>query len=461
MAKFDEQLSRMEHLMNYQMPVNESRKNIEYCAAGADGKYYGIIKEGAYFYIKSCTDSSKKNLAEAYDYINGITAKKEHQYKGYNEATKHLELKLMSLNEAYNVKQNVSTVDFKKHEKALATLTEEARVELDRMHAIYENSMTIGMNNTGNPEAPKTATFTPTIGTPFTEKGEAKLDKDLKATANDPKKVGGPFEKEEKVTDADMESDKNPKGGDAKNGMKAAEYVPADAVAAKKPSGGKVVRVNEAEEDILGINPVDAEEIAEPIDNVEPTSLESDADLDALLGDSTEMDDTEMLLDDNGMTDFEFSQQMAGEGEPEDINDNNYEGDEFEPDSEFMSDVAFDRKYRGNTLESIVKDVCDNIIKESKKNAVNESFQKYIDKIVKEEVTRLNVFGKHPGYRKKPMTTPSNTEVINADGDRDWNDASAKGEQPFGTKIGSSAPFDIKVLTDAVVAVVKETLKKK
>ena len=43
-----------------------------------------------------------------------------------------------------------------------------------------------------------------------------------------------------------------------------------------------------------------------------------------------------------------------------------------------------------------------------------------------EEVTKLNVFGKHPGYRKKPMTHPDNVEVA-PNGARDCNDDSAKG----------------------------------
>ena len=63
----------------------------------------------------------------------------------------------------------------------------------------------------------------------------------------------------------------------------------------------------------------------------------------------------------------------------------------------------------------------------------------------------LNDFGKHPSYRKKPMTTPPNKEVSKYG--RDWNDDSAKGEEPFGKKIGSSAPYDdvINMLTDAIM----------
>ena len=80
---------------------------------------------------------------------------------------------------------------------------------------------------------------------------------------------------------------------------------------------------------------------------------------------------------------------------------------------------------------------------------------------MKEEVTKLNVFGKHPGYRKKPMSVPSNIEVA-PNGARDWNDDSTKGEEPFGKQIGSSAPYDEKVinlLTDMVYDSIKGVLR--
>ena len=127
-------------------------------------------------------------------------------------------------------------------------------------------------------------------------------------------------------------------------------------------------------------------------------------------------------------------------------------------------------------LKQIVESVCDNIMKEFtepegeevveevEEQPVVESFNAMLARIIKEEVTNLNVFGKHPGYRKKPMTTPANKEVVKTSGDKDWNDDSVKGEQPFGQKIGSSAPFDEKVvsmLTDAVMKSVKESIKKK
>lgn len=85
-----------------------------------------------------------------------------------------------------------------------------------------------------------------------------------------------------------------------------------------------------------------------------------------------------------------------------------------------------------------------------------------LDRNIKEDKTVLHDFGKHPGYRKKPMTLPSNSDDIK-DGYKDWNDDSVKGEKPFGLKIGSSAPFDekVKMITDAVMDQLKEIYSKK
>lgn len=58
------------------------------------------------------------------------------------------------------------------------------------------------------------------------------------------------------------------------------------------------------------------------------------------------------------------------------------------------------------------------------------------------------------------MTHPSNVEV-NPNGARDWNDDSAKGEEPFGKQIGSSAPYSEKVvniLTDMVFGKIKSMI---
>jgi hypothetical protein len=93
--------------------------------------------------------------------------------------------------------------------------------------------------------------------------------------------------------------------------------------------------------------------------------------------------------------------------------------------------------------------IIENLVKTIKnKNSINE------------EGTKLNDFGKHPGYRKKPMNLPT-TGSDNENGMKDWNDESVYSEQPFGSKIGDSAPFDkiVKAVTDSVMEAI--TGKKK
>lgn len=61
-------------------------------------------------------------------------------------------------------------------------------------------------------------------------------------------------------------------------------------------------------------------------------------------------------------------------------------------------------------------------------------------------------------YRRQPMSLPK-TGSNNENGYRDWNDESVYSEEPFGTRIGSSAPFD-KVVNEAVDYALKNLKKK-
>ena len=57
---------------------------------------------------------------------------------------------------------------------------------------------------------------------------------------------------------------------------------------------------------------------------------------------------------------------------------------------------------------------------------------------------RLNDFGRHPGYRKKPFSLPPTGEDSNAHG-KDINHDSVHNEKPFGMSKGDSIPFSILV----------------
>lgn len=109
--------------------------------------------------------------------------------------------------------------------------------------------------------------------------------------------------------------------------------------------------------------------------------------------------------------------------------------------------------------ESVIKTITESIYRKLVKEHKKESLQEAVDRIVKEEITKLDVWGKHPRYQKEPMTTPANKEVLAGTADRDFNDDSAKGERPYGQKIGSSAPFNEKVvdlLVDQVISKIRE-----
>ena len=152
MAKYEDQVARMNFLMEYRTPEKKAFSNIEYHANGADGKVYGIIKEGTKYYIKT-TEVGKENISESYDYIGGFNNRRENEFTDYNKATKQLEFKLMSLNEAYGKHEKTSTVNVNRSEKVFAMLTEDARKEIDRMNQIFENSCTIGKDCICDPES--------------------------------------------------------------------------------------------------------------------------------------------------------------------------------------------------------------------------------------------------------------------------------------------------------------------
>ena len=237
MSKRDEQLARMKGLMTYGIVSENKKTPVKDSIEGPDGNVYAVIREGAKYYIKS-TPKGSALVTESFDYIGGFMNKKANEFASYNQASKNLELKVRSLNEAYGVNKTVEMLNPEKKETLMVEMTDAMKASLARYRQIMNNaagimneSAAISASNTGVPEAPKTTGFSPKLGEPFTDKAEAELDKDLKATANDPEKQSEPFGDNEKAEE-----------------YKDAQYVPDGSVANKKPSGGKVVRVNENEE---------------------------------------------------------------------------------------------------------------------------------------------------------------------------------------------------------------------
>lgn len=138
------------------------------------------------------------------------------------------------------------------------------------------------------------------------------------------------------------------------------------------------------------------------------------------------------------------------------------EDDEFEDDEEDF-DTSAEDDFDGED-ESFEDDMdecgdgscampSDASMMESKQSKMNSIIESVVNRILNED--ELHDFGKHPGYQKKPMELPTTGEDKNQWG-RDWNDESVHGEEPFGTRIGDSAPFN--QLVDAITKEVMSQL---
>ncbi len=96
-----DKLNRMKELMGSSL-LNEDVKNsvVELTKLGPDGKVYGIVREGHNYFIK-VTDKQSNIVTEDFNYIGGLMNKTSEAYPTYAKAIKQLNLKFMSLNEAY------------------------------------------------------------------------------------------------------------------------------------------------------------------------------------------------------------------------------------------------------------------------------------------------------------------------------------------------------------------------
>ena len=320
MANFDKNLSRMEYLMNYKPSINESVSPVECHMKGADGKVYGVIKEGNKYYIKT-TEPGKETIAESYQYINGFNYRNENAYNSYNQATKMLEQKLMAINESRGIHEDVSTADLNRGEKLLEGLTKEARKELDRMKMIMENSENIG--NHGDPESKgkSTAKETEKNNDPFSHKVKEALTRDDVKSESDPKKANSDYTDASKCVEKQMTSDKAPSCGDTNcenDAEKAKSDLEGVAVAEQNPKGGKAVMVKEGYGLLDGtddLNDVSLEDFQDdvPYEDSEDEVVD-DVDVEAEPGDGivgvddTEEEDFDALME-------EFKERICGDEE--------------------------------------------------------------------------------------------------------------------------------------------------
>lgn len=529
------ELNEMYRLMNYGM--NESKKTtanqgiVEYSQLGADGKTYGILKEGTKYYVKVAPKKNTAILAEDYDYVGGRDRRKA--YDSYSKASNALNLQLISVNEACGSKQAVKS-QFNLNESAewKTAQTKEARTELNRfyqlvsrvdgllnenVHYINENDKTYSEKPT---KAPKGSTgkggqqqptgikekdwtkdnskvnaekdynnygvkgnspsgkydaasgvkhIDQTEGNPYQEKAKTSKEQG-KSVSENRRTVKLSEEQERQITAWRRDFVHNDEEGlvDRSHGTEIGDTAPwTDNV-------NESFETSEWDEGLPGQPGTgDAKPYDNPFDNksgvrqpVSETFMDNGDAMDEGIIYEVTLDDPTMM-DSMSSEDEDAFDDMAYDGafgDPEpDFGDTSYEG---------LADGISDDDLNGegpDDIDSLLSDIPDTdeegedpISGWDDTDANSGLGSQYgmthawddepaIEQGNLDEAV-LNDFGKHPAYRKKPMTLPQN-----ADGSKwgeDWNDESTKGEQPYGRQIGHSGdPFTdvVNAITNAVV----------
>ena len=167
------------------------------------------------------------------------------------------------------------------------------------------------------------------------------------------------------------------------------------------------------------------------------------------LGDEFADDELDAEMDDAdefGAEEAEFDGESEIEGDEDFGAEDDFESeDEFESGEDFDSSEDFDSED-------------EEAIMESKRRRMNSIVESVVNSILSED--ELHDFGKHPGYRKKPMDLPSTGEDKNQWGE-DWNDESVHSEEPFGSKIGDSTPYEkaVEAISNKVMSKLAEAVK--
>ena len=502
----NEQIARMKALMGYGLQT-ESKKapysSVENQKLAADGKVYGIVREGTKYYIKSAPN--KSNLVkEDFNYIGGFRNRKDHEYSNFALAQKQFDLKMMSLKEAANQADfNINSWDLDKKENVVIEATDKMKNELLRERQIMKNAMVIaekkGAVCCDVPGCPKDNIKSEK---PETGKAEdavdhekAELPKEMTESVVSEEEVLGwnrgnddymdkshgteigdsaPFDDAEarNIDDGDKKVSQT---GEMKNGTVEEGASMHDADNQNTPTlgvgeigdnqpfdGEKGKQIDEAFDDFGGEGEdLGGDELG--AEGEEPMGDELGGDEEPIEGgEDNEVyeDDTESRLD--AMEEL-LSQIAAklGINEPA-VDDAAYGDDDIFGDEEGGDDFGAEDDF-GADEEPIEDELNMDMPMENKrrngvqiyetkafkaamrKQRVNEDGMtpfKDAGRVPSGNMNKLDDFGKHPAYQKKVMELPPK-DMKEFPGYYDMNDDSVKNDTPYGEKIGDGAPFEI------------------
>jgi hypothetical protein len=509
---FDSSIERMKELISCGKDDASLKPNIsetvENKITAADGKTYGIIREYQKYFIKEQTDNGD------FEYIGGIGNKSDNEYPSYHSASRNLELKIQSINEAKN--NGLTHEQFKPVEQSeyIIEATENMRNEINRFKQLVSGANDI-MNESKtefitkptfkDPEGFGIASNPKDQGEPFNKDPEDfKGDIDPSTSSKTPINSGNPFEKEAKANPEKMDIEKtNKKPSEAGKFGEAAKNVPPNSVANQNPKGAKLIKVTEAQmkqvqkmisegyydDDVENDSTIyDDDDLLKKFDYPEINKLgkstkpipatRTDVDLD-LPGDEEEKeeydDKPENDIDEGFMDNVraagavkQGAQNIAGKiGDKTNAIKQNIQQQGQQVSQQWNKSLAQTSASNVQKIASQLRGILDKMnsqtiraggqplnyrsILSTLSNQIVSGAQPNINKYQTEEVNEdlvneiteavLNTFGKHPSYQKPAFTTSAANQPL-ISGTKDWDDESTKGETPYGTKIGSSAPFD-------------------
>lgn len=532
----NDQLSRMKGLMNYGLKTeskNSTYSSVEYQKLGADGNVYGIIREGAKYYIEKA--ANKKNLVkEDFNYIGGFKNRKDYEYSSFASAQKNFDLKMMSLREAYANGKNIVIESWNPDKKESLTVeaTDKMRNEILRERQIMNNAARINESKPqvmfteddktcgvcGSKECKcedpaksadiegyenlKDANPKKSFRQSKHSTGKAKEANDYKPVKESAEVLGWhQTGQDAKGNMADTYMDKT-------HGTEVGDSAPFD----EEPVEEGTSMHSEGENQnnpTVGSNkigdgaPFDKsgkvnEDVDDDMSDEDETYFEPKEDLDEPVDDDTELDKPEEGLEDSPEDEGDDEEEFGSDLDDDDSDDD----DEFENDEDLDDDEdEFDEddlESRVENIEDTLEQIAnklgidtndidtdefeddddlysdddsddnddefddeDELATESRRNrgykiyesrafrkakrAMNEDGMKPFsnkNRVPQDNLNALDEFGKHPAYRKQPMTVPTHNHQ-EFDGYYDMSDESARSNTPFGTNIGNGAPFEL------------------
>lgn len=509
----EEQVQRMKSLMNYGLTESKqpAYSSVEYSKVAADGKLYGIVREGSKYYIKVARDAKGQLISENFDYIGGFRNRKDNMFESFAGAQRYFCEKLMCINESIdNVQKRVIAESWNLDEKkeVIEEGTKKMKAEIDRQRQLMRNVQNINEGKIqccdmeGCPKCDVIETEEPASepGAPFTKK---LTNADMKA--NEKTNIKGkkePMVGNKKATNESSEvplsSRKDPDYMDKTHGTEIGNNAPFVDEPTDKPEGAVADAPGgeaEKEPELKNVNEEaalhDADNQNEPTPGVGEKGDNAPFEKKAEITEDVEDLDDE-IEDDEDVEDLGFTDEENDEEEA--IADDEVIGDGDDADVEDIEDVEVeepedDTNARLSSLEDKLNQILDMLNgmkydddeplydddeeddldneeegpiedEEEEEYEVVESkaYKAMKKKLVKEE----SDFGKHPAFQKVVMTTPA-TNMPDGEGQYDMNDDSVDQDKPYATEKGDNAPYEIspEKIEDAITEAVIRYLKKK